>query len=98
MDMGRLLRAPEPLGGAASAPSRPRDPASGSSGGRGRRARCTQTIHFTYEFQAPTLYKQTGYELVGQVEDFPSGTNVLWYRKRLNRSAGRRRSPESLDG
>ncbi len=45
---------------------------------------CTQTIHFTYEFQARALYEHNGYELVGQVEDFPSGTDALWYRKRLN--------------
>jgi GNAT superfamily N-acetyltransferase len=44
---------------------------------------CTQTVHFTYDFQARALYEQTGYELVARVEDFPSGTDVLWYRKRL---------------
>ena len=45
---------------------------------------CSQTVHFTYAFQARALYERNGYELVGQVEDFPSGTDVLWYRKRLN--------------
>ena len=44
---------------------------------------CTQTVHLTYGFQARALYERNGYELVGQVEDFPSGTDVLWYRKRL---------------
>jgi GNAT superfamily N-acetyltransferase len=44
---------------------------------------CTQTIHFTWAFQARRLYERCGYELVGRVEDFPSGTDVLWYRKRL---------------
>ena len=44
---------------------------------------CTQTVHFTYGFQARALYERTGYELVGRVEDFPSGTDALWYRKRL---------------
>jgi GNAT superfamily N-acetyltransferase len=44
---------------------------------------CSQTVHFTYGFQARALYEQNGYELVGCVEDFPSGTDVLWYRKRL---------------
>ena len=38
---------------------------------------CTQTVHFTYGFQARALYEQTGYELAGRVEDFPSGTDVL---------------------
>lgn len=44
---------------------------------------CTQTIHFTWGFQAQPLYRRTGYELVGRVADFPTGTDVLWYRKRL---------------
>jgi GNAT superfamily N-acetyltransferase len=44
---------------------------------------CSQTVHFTYAFQARALYEQNGYELVGCVADFPSGTDVLWYRKRL---------------
>jgi len=44
---------------------------------------CAQTVHFTYAFQARALYEQSGYELVGRVEDFPSGTDVLWYRKRF---------------
>ena len=51
---------------------------------------CSQTVHFTYAFQARALYEQNGYELVGCVEDFPSGTDVLWYRKRLNGRADRR--------
>jgi GNAT superfamily N-acetyltransferase len=45
---------------------------------------CRQTVHFTYEFQARALYERAGYELVGRVEGFPSGTDVLWYRKWLN--------------
>jgi GNAT superfamily N-acetyltransferase len=44
---------------------------------------CVQTVHFTYDFQARALYERSGYELVGRVEDFPSGTDVLWYHKRL---------------
>ena len=48
---------------------------------------CTQTVHFTYAFQAQALYEQTGYELIGRVPDFPSGTDALWYRKHL--AAGR---------
>ncbi len=46
---------------------------------------CTQTVHFTYAFQARALYERNGYELVGCVEDFPSGTDVLWYRKHLTK-------------
>src|SRR6516164_10587558 len=30
---------------------------------------CSQTVHFTYGFQARALYEQTGYELVGRVPD-----------------------------
>jgi GNAT superfamily N-acetyltransferase len=44
---------------------------------------CSQSVHFTYAFQAGSLYERAGYELVGRVEDFPAGTDVLWYRKRL---------------
>src|SRR5262245_5705042 len=51
---------------------------------------CTQTVHFTYDFQARRLYERAGYELIGRVEDFPSGADVLWYRKSLNSSLGRR--------
>jgi len=46
---------------------------------------CTQTVHLTYDFQARRLYEWAGYELVGRVEDLPTGADVLWYRKRLNR-------------
>ena len=44
---------------------------------------CSQTVHFTYDFQAQALYERNGYELVGRVADFPSGIDALWYRKRL---------------
>ena len=44
---------------------------------------CSQTVHFTYAFQARALYERNGYELVGTVSDFPSGTDALWYHKYL---------------
>ncbi len=44
---------------------------------------CTQTIHFSYGFQARRLYERAGYEVVGRVEDFPAGTDAFWFRKRL---------------
>jgi GNAT superfamily N-acetyltransferase len=53
---------------------------------------CSQTVHFTYEFQARALYERNGYEVVGRVEDFPSGTDVLWYHKHLNGRADEHRS------
>ena len=34
---------------------------------------CTQTVHFTYDFQARRLYEWAGYDLVGQIDDFPKG-------------------------
>jgi GNAT superfamily N-acetyltransferase len=43
----------------------------------------SQSLHFTYNFQARSLYERHGYELMGRVEDFPSGTDALWFRKRL---------------
>jgi GNAT superfamily N-acetyltransferase len=45
---------------------------------------CSQTVHFTWDFQTRALYQRNGYELVGRVEAFPSGTDVLWYHKRLS--------------
>jgi GNAT superfamily N-acetyltransferase len=45
---------------------------------------CSQTVHFTYQFQDKGRYERNGYLLVGRVEDFPSGTDVLWYRKPLS--------------
>lgn len=39
---------------------------------------CTQTVHFTHSFQAQRLYERAGYELVGRVEAFPTGTDALW--------------------
>ena len=56
---------------------------------------CTQTVHFTYDFQARRLYEWAGYELVGRVESFPSGADVLWYRKHLGSPAASRPGPTS---
>ena len=53
---------------------------------------CVQTVHFTYDFQAQALYERNGYELVGRVQDFPSGTDALWYRKRLEPTRPRAKS------
>lgn len=54
--------------------------AEGEAAARG----CSQTVHLTYDFQARRLYERNGYELIGRVEDFPSGADVLWYRKLLS--------------
>jgi GNAT superfamily N-acetyltransferase len=44
---------------------------------------CRQVVLFTYELQAPGFYERRGYELVGRVDDCPTGTAALWFRKRL---------------
>lgn len=44
---------------------------------------CTQTVHFTYDFQAQELYRKNGYQVIGCVEGFPTGTNALWFHKQL---------------
>ena len=51
---------------------------------RRRRAAARRPSIFTYDFQARRLYEWAGYELVGRVDDFPSGAAALWYRKHLN--------------
>ena len=74
---------------ADSAPRRRR------SRGSGARVRTDRPLHL--RLQARALYERNGYELVGRVEDFPSGTDVLWYRKRLNppKSPPSREQPRS---
>ncbi len=57
---------------------------------------CTQTVHFTYRFQARAFYERNGYELVGRVGDFPSGTDALWYRKRLDSAPASAPSPHEV--
>ena len=87
MDLGRLLRAAEPLSVEVAPSLRGRGlatrliaAAEPEAAARG----CAQTVHFTYDFQARGLYQPNGYELVdSQVENFPSGADVLWYRKLL---------------
>mgnify|MGYP003694490095 CR=1 FL=1 len=54
--------------------------------GGGARVHADRPLHL--RLQARRLYEWAGYELVGRVEDFPSGTDVLWYRKRLNPPEG----------
>src|SRR4051794_9420000 len=58
---------------------------------------CSQTVHFTYDLQAEALYERNGYELVGRVTDFPSGTDALWYRKRLEATRTRAESARATE-
>ena len=44
---------------------------------------CHQVVLLSHRIQAPGYYEQQGYEIVGQVEDYPAGTDAIWYRKRL---------------
>jgi len=59
---------------------------------------CTQTVHFTYDFQARALYERNGYALIGQVADFPSGTDALWFRKGLSAPAAPRETDPDQPG
>ena len=45
---------------------------------------CHQVVIFTHAFQAPELYAASGYELVGEVDDYPAGSAAYWFRKRLD--------------
>jgi GNAT superfamily N-acetyltransferase len=45
---------------------------------------CRQVVLFTHGFQASAgFYEHRGYDLVGRVEDYPSGSTALWFRKPL---------------
>ena len=55
-----------------------------------RRRECRQVVLFTHDGQYPTLYHHAGYELVGQVDDYPAGGAAFWFRKRLDRRPPRR--------
>jgi hypothetical protein len=41
-------------------------------------------VLLTHAVQAPGLYTSSGYELVGQVDDYPAGSAAYWFRKRLD--------------
>ena len=44
---------------------------------------CSQTVHFTYDFQARGLYERKRLRTGGHGRELPTGTDVLWYRKLL---------------
>jgi GNAT superfamily N-acetyltransferase len=46
---------------------------------------CSNAFLNTFTFQAPGFYRKQGYEIFGQLEDFPAGESRLWMRKRLTR-------------
>lgn len=48
-----------------------------------RRRGCRYARTSTYVFQALALYQRLGYEIVGQLENYPSGATLYWLRKTL---------------
>ncbi|AEN10482.1 GNAT family N-acetyltransferase [Streptomyces sp. SID8360] len=60
---------------------------------------CTRSRLETWDFQAPAFYRKHGYEVAGEVEDYPPGVHEFILVKRLVRpetAAGRR--PRGLRG
>jgi GNAT superfamily N-acetyltransferase len=49
---------------------------------------CHQVVLFTHAFQATDLYTRSGYDIVGEVEDYPAGSAACWFRKRLDTQPG----------
>ncbi|HEY2302779.1 MAG TPA: GNAT family N-acetyltransferase, partial [Acidimicrobiales bacterium] len=44
---------------------------------------CQQVVLLTHRIQVRGFYEQRGYEIVGRVDNYPSGSDALWYRKHL---------------
>ena len=44
---------------------------------------CLHAFLDTFSFQAPEFYKQQGYEVFGQLSNFPPGHNRYWLQKQL---------------
>jgi ribosomal protein S18 acetylase RimI-like enzyme len=44
---------------------------------------CTQIRLDTFDFQAPDFYKKLGYEVFGQIDNFPAQHTKYYLRKRL---------------
>ena len=55
---------------------------------RARARGCHQVVLFTHAFQTPKLYLDSGYDVVGEVEDYPAGSAAYWFRKRLDTEPG----------
>lgn len=48
---------------------------------------CFNAYVFTYSFQAPEFYQHLGYEVFGELEDFPSGHRRYFLKKRLTKKS-----------
>ncbi len=48
-----------------------------------RKRGCHSCFLWTFEFQARTFYERQGYEVVGQLKDYPPGSAFYWMRKQL---------------
>ncbi len=46
---------------------------------------CLNAYVFTYSFQAPGFYQHLGYEVFGELEDFPPGYHRYFLKKRLTK-------------
>ena len=46
---------------------------------------CTRVQTMTYDFQALRFYLKQGYQVVGELEDYPEGYTYYWIRKDLKR-------------
>lgn len=47
------------------------------------RRNCTQVVLFSHDIQAPGFYERLGYQTVGVVHGYPSGSAARWFCKRL---------------
>ena len=48
---------------------------------------CLNAYVFTYSFQAPEFYQHLGYEVFGELEDFPPGYRRYFLKKRLTKKS-----------
>ena len=48
---------------------------------------CIRVFLQTYSFQARGFYEKRGYQVVGQLDDYPLGQSFYWMRKNLGRPA-----------
>lgn len=45
---------------------------------------CRQVFLSTFSFQAPEFYKKRGYQIFGELNDFPEGQSRIFFRKALS--------------